>query len=82
MGGKKTRLTVINGNINAQTYVNDVLAVEALPFIQFHGPNVTFMDDNARPHSAAITRQFLATNNVNVLDWPANSHDLNPIEQF
>ena len=39
------------------------------------------MHDNARPHSAAITRQFLATNNVNVLDWPANSPDLNPIEQ-
>ena len=26
-------------------------------------------------------RQFLATNNVNVLDWPANSPDLNPKEQ-
>ena len=25
------------------------------------------MQDNARPHSAAITRQFLATNNVSVL---------------
>ena len=53
----------------------------ALPFIQFHGPNVTFMHDNARPHLAAITRQFLATNNVNVLDWPADSPDLIPIEQ-
>ena len=28
-----------------------------------------------------ITRQFLATNIVNVLDWPANSPHLNPIEQ-
>ena len=37
MGGNKTR--------------NDVLAVEALPFIYFHGPNVIFMHDNARPHS-------------------------------
>ena len=55
--------------------------MEALPFIQFHGPNVTFMHDNARPHLAAITSQFLATNNVNVLDWPANSPDLNPTEQ-
>ena len=81
MGGNKTRLIVINGNINAQTYINDVLAVEALPFILFHGPNVSYMHDNARPHSAAITRQFLATNNINVLDWPANSPDLNPIEQ-
>ena len=55
--------------------------MEALPFIQFHGPNVTFMHDNARPHSAKLTRQFLATNNVNVLDWPANGPYINPIEQ-
>ena len=54
MGGYKTRLVAINGNINAHTYINDVLAVEALPFIQFHGLNVTFMHDNARPHSAAV----------------------------
>ena len=60
MGGNKTGLIVINGNINAQTYINDALAVEALPFIQFYGPNVTFMHDNALPHSAVITRQFLA----------------------
>ena len=39
------------------------------------------MHDNACPHLAAITRQFLATNNVNVLDWPANSPDLIPIEE-
>ena len=81
MGGNKTGLFVTNGNINAQTYTNDFLSVEALPFIQFHGQNVTFMHDNVRPHSAVITRQFLATNNVNVLDWPANSPDLNPKEQ-
>ena len=81
MGGNKTRLIVINGSINAQTYINDVHAVEALPFIQFHGPNVTFIHDNARPHSAAITRPFLATNNVNALDCPTNSPDLNLIEQ-
>ena len=56
--------------------LNDIHAVEALPFIQFHGLNVTFMHDNARLHSAAITKQFFVTNNVNVLDWPAN----NPIE--
>ena len=57
------------------------IAVEALSYIQFHGPNVSFMHDNTCPHSAAITKQFLATNNDNVLDWPANSPDLNPIEQ-
>ena len=34
MGGWKTLLIVINGNINAETCINDVRAVEALPFIQ------------------------------------------------
>ena len=71
----------MNGKINAQTYINDVLAVEAFPLIQFYGPNVTLIQDNAHPHSAAITLQFLATNNVNVMDWPANSTNFNPIEQ-
>ena len=28
------------------------------PFIQFHGPDVTFMHDNARPHLAAIMGSF------------------------
>ena len=69
------------GHINAQTYINDVLAVEALPFIEFHGPNVTYMHDNASPLSVAITRQILATNNVNFLNSRANSPDLSPIEQ-
>ena len=81
MGGNKTRLIVTNGNINAETYINDVLAVGAFPFIQFNGPNVTFMHDNARPHSTEMTRQFLATNKVNVLDWPVNSPGFNPIVQ-
>ena len=58
MGDNKTRLIVINANINAQTYINDVLAMEAFPFIQLHGPNVTLIHDNARPHSAAISRQL------------------------
>ena len=52
MGGNKNCLIVINGNINAQTCINDVLAVGTLPFIQFHGPNITFTHDNAHAHSA------------------------------
>ena len=40
------------------------------------------MHDNTRPHVARICRQFLNRNNVNVLPWPAESPDMNPIEHI
>jgi transposase len=41
-----------------------------------------FQHDNARPHAARVTREFLADNEVTVMDWPAYSPDLNPIEHL
>lgn len=82
MGGRKTRLVVVNGNLNAQGYINQILAPEAIPFIQRHGARVTLQQDNARPHTARVTQRYLRQNNVNVLPWPANSPDLNPIEHI
>lgn len=38
------------------------------------------MQDNARPHTANITRQFFQRNNIRLLRHPAMSPDLNPIE--
>ncbi|WAQ96372.1 SYT15-like protein, partial [Mya arenaria] len=73
---------VFQGNINAQRYVSDVLNTYALPLIRQQGPGVTLMHDNARPHVASVTTQFLQQYNVNVMPWPAVSPDLNPIEQI
>ena len=81
MGNVKTDLVVIQGNLAAQGYVN-LLNNHLLPFMQNHGPGITFQHDNARPHTARITANFLARNNVNVLPWPALSPDLNPIEHI
>ncbi|XP_062587003.1 uncharacterized protein LOC134248607 [Saccostrea cucullata] len=36
--------------------------------------------DNARPHTARYTRDWFTQNHVTVMDWPAASPDLNPIE--
>jgi len=47
-----------------------------------HSPVVTLKQDNARPHVARVTTQFLQQNNVNVMPWPAVSPYLNPIEHM
>ena len=38
--------------------------------------------DNAWPHVTRICTQFLETENVPVLPWPAHSPDMSPIEHF
>ena len=38
------------------------------------------MHDNARPHTARLTQNYLARHKVKVLQLPACSLDMNPIE--
>ena len=49
-------------------------------FVQQH--NLTFQQDNARPHVTRVCRDFLAQNNMIPLDWPSYSPDLSPIEHL
>src|SRR5438034_10911275 len=41
-----------------------------------------FMQDNASIHTAHKVRGFLARKRIAVVDWPAYSPDLNPIEHL
>ena len=38
------------------------------------------MQDNAPPHRAILTKDFLADADIPIVSWPAVSSDLNPIE--
>ena len=80
-GSRTSNLVVINGTLNAQRYINQVLQPEVPPFIQ-QNPNTLFQQDNARPHVARQTLQYLNVNNVQTLPWPARSPDLNLIEHL
>lgn len=40
------------------------------------------MQDNAKPHTARTTMKWLADRQIEVLDWPSMSPDLNPIENL
>ena len=58
----------------------EVLRPIAVPYIR-RNPNMVLQQDNARPHTARFTVDFLRRSNVQTLqNWPALSADLNPIE--
>ena len=43
---------------------------------------MSFNKDNASIHSSASTKAFFRENEINVMEWPACSPDLNPIENL
>ena len=45
------------------------------------GHNFVYVQDNAPPHTARDTAAFLDQQDVEVMDWPARSPDMNPIER-
>jgi len=63
--GWRSELVVVEGNLNAQRYSQEILRPHVLPYIEAH-PEVTFMQDNARPHVARVNQQLLADHNVRV----------------
>ena len=43
---------------------------------------LTFQEDLAPAHTAKSTKTCFSDHGITVLDWPANSPDLNPIENL
>ena len=78
----RTVLHRINGNLNGARYVNEVLRPIAVPAVQALGPGAVYQDDNAPAHRARVATDFLTNQNVNRMNWPALSPDLNPIEHL
>lgn len=44
--------------------------------------HVVMQHDNARAHKSAIVETFLKNQNVSLIEWPAQSPDLNPMESI
>jgi transposase len=72
------QLHFMEGNYDAERYC-EMLGECLEPFMQ---PDWTFMQDGASIHRAKYTKEWLAERSIPILEWPANSPDLNPIENL
>ena len=76
----RSDLIMVRGHLTALRYRDEILRPHLLPIL--NRQRELFQQDNARPHTARVTRDFLTTENVTVLPWPSRSPDLNPIEHL
>nr|KAG5705938.1 hypothetical protein BaRGS_010828 [Batillaria attramentaria] len=77
----KTDLHVFwNGTLTAIRYRDEILDPVVRPYAGAIGPEFILMDNNARPHRARIVDQYLEEESMELMEWPARSPDLNPIE--
>ncbi|GFU66050.1 transposable element Tc1 transposase [Trichonephila clavipes] len=81
MLGSRTALHIFDaGSIDGTHYCNEIL----LPYVRLFrgamGLQFLFMDDNAPCHRTVAAEQLLESEDIERMDWPARSLDLNPIE--
>jgi len=65
--------------MNAERFIADVVVPHIVPFVEQANHYIILQQDNARPHVARVTLDHLHAEGIQLLEWPANSPDLNPI---
>jgi transposase len=71
-------------NMNADVYLTILkkYLVDTLKFYGLSSPQIIYQHDNDPKHTAEKVQEWLADRQFQVLDWPSQSPDLNPIENL
>ncbi|GFW99570.1 transposable element Tcb2 transposase [Trichonephila clavipes] len=81
MLGSRTDLHIFDaGSVNGTRYCNEILLLYVRLFRGAMGLQFLFMDDNEPCHRTVAAEQLLESEDIERMDWPARSPDLNPIE--
>jgi transposase len=80
----KLDLVAIQGNLTGDQYIRDVLQPVVVPHLDNHplATRPVYMDDNARPHRSRAVTDYLQSEAVTSVPFPAMSPDLNLIEHI
>lgn len=76
----QTSLAICSKKMNSQDY-QQILEDHFLPLHDLlGGPSCVFQQDRAPIHMSNSTKMWFNMHNINVMDWPSLSPDLNPME--
>ena len=79
--GDHTNLHVLHGgNLTGVRYRDNILDAYVRPYAAVIGNDFILMDNNTRSHRDVLGEDYIESQDLKQMEWPAQFRDINPIE--